>query len=206
MSIGPGEVGLYAFALLLLFLTPGPVWMAVIARALSGGFPAAWPLALGVAVGDALWPLLAVLGVSWLATEFEALSEILKWVAAAVFIWLGIQVIRHADAAIGRDSRLTRPGRWQGFLAGVIVILANPKAILFYMGMLPGFFDLSGLGAPDIAVIVAVSILVPLLGNFCMAACIGRLRAVLTAPRAIRRLNLGSGAMLVAVGCAIPLL
>jgi threonine/homoserine/homoserine lactone efflux protein len=30
-----------------------------------------------------------------------------------------------------------------GFLAGLAAILANPKAILFYMGMLPGFFDLT---------------------------------------------------------------
>jgi hypothetical protein len=34
---------------------------------------------------------------------------------------------------------------WAGFLAGLAVILGNPKAILFYMGMLPGFFDLRAL-------------------------------------------------------------
>ena len=40
------------------------------------------------------------------------------------------------------DSRLTRPGRWAGFAAGVAAVIGNPKAILFYMGVLPGFFDL----------------------------------------------------------------
>ncbi len=63
MTISPFDLALYAGALLILFLTPGPVWVALTARALSGGFHAAWPLALGVVVGDALWPLLAVLGV-----------------------------------------------------------------------------------------------------------------------------------------------
>ena len=53
---------LYVGALLILFLTPGPVWVALTARALSGGFHAAWPLAFGVVVGDVLWPLLAILG------------------------------------------------------------------------------------------------------------------------------------------------
>jgi threonine/homoserine/homoserine lactone efflux protein len=82
MTISPTELGLYAGALFILFLTPGPVWVALIARALSGGFNAAWPLALGVVIGDALWPLLAVLGVSWIASSVEGFMVILRYVAA----------------------------------------------------------------------------------------------------------------------------
>ena len=55
MTLGAWDIGLYAGALLVLFLTPGPVWVGLIARSLSGGFHAAWPLALGVVVGDVLW-------------------------------------------------------------------------------------------------------------------------------------------------------
>jgi len=66
LTISAGDLLLYAGALLVLFLTPGPVWVALIARALSGGFHAAWPLALGVVVGDVLWPFLAILGVTWI--------------------------------------------------------------------------------------------------------------------------------------------
>ena len=61
------------------------------------------------------------------------------------------------------DSRLTRPGMWAGFLAGFAVILGNPKAILFYMGMLPDFFDLTVLTWKDIVAICFVSFFVPLL-------------------------------------------
>ena len=35
-------------------------WVALTARALSGGFAAAWPLAVGVALGDLIWPLAAI--------------------------------------------------------------------------------------------------------------------------------------------------
>ena len=49
MTLTPADLLLYCGALLILFLTPGPVWLAMMARALSGGFQAAWPLALGVA-------------------------------------------------------------------------------------------------------------------------------------------------------------
>ena len=60
MTIALPDLLLYCGALVILFLTPGPVWLAIMARALSGGFGAAWPLALGVAIGDMLWPLVAV--------------------------------------------------------------------------------------------------------------------------------------------------
>ena len=55
MTISLPDLLLYCGALLILFLTPGPVWLAIMARALSGGFSAAWPLALGVSIGDMLW-------------------------------------------------------------------------------------------------------------------------------------------------------
>ena len=54
MTTTPLDLALYAGALFILFLTPGPVWVAVAARTMSGGFNAAWPLALGVVVGDAI--------------------------------------------------------------------------------------------------------------------------------------------------------
>ena len=52
MTLSATDLALYALALFILFLTPGPVWLATMARAMSGGFRAAWPLAFGVAVGD----------------------------------------------------------------------------------------------------------------------------------------------------------
>ena len=36
MTLSLSDLALYAGALLVLFLTPGPVWVALIARALSG--------------------------------------------------------------------------------------------------------------------------------------------------------------------------
>lgn len=204
MTITPTELTLYCGALLILFLTPGPVWVALTARALSGGFHAAWPLALGVVVGDALWPLLAILGVTWVVSVFAGFMTVLKWIAAAVFLAMGALILRNADKTIATDSRLTRPGMWAGFLAGVAVILGNPKAILFYMGVLPGFFDLTRVTGPDIAAIVAASIAVPLIGNVFFAFSIDRARRVLSSPRALRRTNIVAGILLICVGLVIP--
>lgn len=204
MTAAPFDLLLYALALLILFLTPGPVWLAVLARALSGGFHAAWPLAFGVAVGDILWPLLAILGLNWLVSEYAIALTILRWVACIFFLWLGWSVIKAADTSISTDSRLTRPGLVAGFLAGLVAILGNPKAILFYLGVLPGFFDLGSLTTVDIAVIVALSVVVPFLGNLILAWIVGYVRDLLTAPETLRRLNLSAGWLLIFVGLVLP--
>ncbi len=205
MTLTAGQLLLYAGALAVLFLTPGPVWMATIARGLSGGFRMAWPLALGVALGDALWSLLAILGVSWVVSVYGGFLVALRWLASVVFVALGVLIIRHADRPIRADGRLTRPGMWAGFAAGVAVILGNPKAVFFYMGVLPGFFDLSALGRADIAAIVALSMAVPLVGNLFFALFVGAIRGVLRSQTALRQLNLGAGGMLILVGLAIAL-
>jgi len=204
MTVTPFELALYAGALFVLFLTPGPVWVALIARSMSGGFQSAWPLAMGVVIGDIIWPFLAILGVTWVVTTFAGFMIALKWFATALFLWMGFQIIRHANRRISTDSRLTRPGKWAGFAAGVAVIMANPKAILFYMGVLPGFFDLTRLTVWDMAAIALLSAIVPLLGNLILAIMIDRAKALLASEKAVRRMNLTAGTMLVFVGLVIP--
>jgi threonine/homoserine/homoserine lactone efflux protein len=206
MTLTIQQLALYAGALFILFMTPGPVWVALMARAMSGGFRAAWPLALGVVVGDVMWSVLAILGVSWIVSQYAGFLDLMRYVASVTFLFMGYMVIRSADKTIASDSRLTRPGIIAGFVAGLAVIIGNPKAILFYMGMLPGFFDLSQLTVADIVAIGALSAIVPLIGNLIMGAFIGKVRALLTSPRALKRMNLTAGWLLVAVGVVIPFL
>ena len=205
MTISAFDALLYAGALFILFATPGPVWVALIARAMSGGFNAAWPLALGVVVGDVIWPLVAILGVSWIVGTYGDFMTVLRWVACVIFLVMGFLLIKNRDKSISSDNRLTRPGMWAGFVAGLVVIMSNPKAVLFYMGVLPGFFDLRGLSWADIAVICFLSLLVPLLGNLVLALFVDRARRLLKSPEAVRRLNVVSGALLICVGLIIPL-
>ncbi len=205
MTISLESLLLYAGAMVILFITPGPVWVAIIARGLSGGFSAAWPLAVGVAIGDLAWPLAAIFGLSWIVAAHEGVLDALRWVAVGIFLLMGWLLIRHADRPIGSDSSLTRPGRWAGFAAGVAAVIGNPKAILFYMGVLPGFFDLRSVTGPDIAAILAVSVIIPMTGNLIFALMVDRIRSVLSSPVALKRLNTGAGILLIVVAAVIAL-
>ncbi|MCR8825404.1 LysE family transporter [Photobacterium sp. TY 1-4] len=91
-----------------------------------------------------------------------------------------------------------------GFLAGILAILGNPKAVLFYIGVLPGFFDLRTVTAVDVLLILGVSVLIPLVGNLVMAAFVGRVRALITTSGALQRINTGAGVLLILVGLLLP--
>ena len=199
------DLALYAGGIFILFLTPGPVWMALVARTLSGGFGSAWPLALGVVIGDILWPIIAILGLSWVAMQYDGLLDLLKYVATLIFFVLGFSLISNPDRAVNSDNRLTRPGQLAGFIAGVAIILSNPKAILFYIGVLPGFFDLSRVTLLDIVAICTISAVLPFLGNLTLSIMVDRVRHLLSSPATLRKVNIISGILLILVGVIIPL-
>lgn len=204
MTITLTEMSLYAFALFLLFITPGPVWVAVVARAVSGGMPATWPLALGVALGDVIWPLVAIFGVSAIVAVYADFLIALRWAAAGILVFMGLALIRYSSKLkLEGDGALTRPGFWPGFVAGFLAVIANPKASLFYMALLPTFFDFTTIRVGDIVLICFISLLVPLLGNLTLGLFVGRVRRFLRTPEAVRRVNTGAGVALIGVGLAI---
>ncbi|MCB1344073.1 MAG: LysE family translocator [Rhodobacter sp.] len=204
MTVTLQELLLYAGGMAVLWAIPGPVWVALTARALSGGMAAAWPLAIGVALGDLVWPLCAIFGLSWILSLYGGFLSALRWIAAGVFLVMGVLLIRAPARAPDADSRMTRPGILPGFAVGVAAVIGNPKAILFYMGVLPGFFDLSRVTGADIAAIIGVSATVPMLGNLGLALFLHRARQLLRSPRALARLNMVSGGLLILVGLVIP--
>lgn len=206
MTISWVELGIYALGMVGLWAVPGPVWVALLARALSGGMAAAWPLAVGVALGDLVWPLLAILGLTWVESAYGDILSLLRWAAAVIFLAMGVMLIRKSGSLGGADSRLTRPGLWAGFSVGLAAVIGNPKAILFYMGALPGFFSLGSLTAMDTALIISVSALVPMAGNLVLALFLDRARQLLQSPESVRRLNVFSGILLIGVALVIPFL
>jgi threonine/homoserine/homoserine lactone efflux protein len=206
MTVSVHELFLYALGMAGLWAVPGPVWVALTARSLSGGFAAAWPLAVGVALGDLIWPLSAILGLSWIESVYGDFLAALRWVAAVIFLAMGVLLIRKPAATLNADSRLTRPGMWAGFSVGVAAVIGNPKAILFYMGALPGFFTLDRLTSTDVVAIIAVSAIIPMVGNLGLALFLDRARQLLSSPESVRKLNVTSGILLIGVGLVIPFL
>ena len=205
MTIDGNQIFLYFLALVILFLTPGPVWVALIARTVSGGAKSSISLALGVSLGDMLWPFVVYFSLSLLISLYSDILLIFRYVASFVLILMGLQIIYVRNKTLSEDHRLTKSGFIAGFYAGFIAVTANPKASLFYMTLLPGFFNFELIGIIDVCLISLLSFSIPMIGNILMILFVAKVRSLLSSPYAVRMTNLISGILLVFVGISISI-
>ena len=205
MTIDGNQIFLYFLALVILFLTPGPVWVALIARTVSGGAKSSISLALGVSLGDMLWPFVVYFSLSLLISLYSDILLIFRYVASFVLILMGLQIIYLRNKTVSEDHRLTKSGFIAGFYAGFIAVTANPKASLFYMTLLPGFFNFELIGIIDVCLISLLSFSIPMIGNILMILFVAKVRSLLSSPNAVRITNLISGILLVFVGISISI-
>ena len=205
MTIDSNQIFLYFLALVILFFTPGPVWVALIARTVSGGAKSSISLALGVSLGDMLWPFVVYFSLSLLISLYSDILLIFRYVASFVLILMGLQIIYLRNKTVSEDHRLTKSGFIAGFYAGFIAVTANPKASLFYMTLLPGFFNFELIGIVDVCLISLLSFSIPMIGNILMILFVAKVRSLLSSPYAVRMTNLISGILLVFVGISISI-
>ena len=203
MTITSSQLFLYSGALVILFLTPGPVWIAIIARTVSGGIRSGFALVLGVSIGDLLWPFVVYLGLGVLISIYSDILILIRYIAALILIIMGIQTIITSRNSIKVNNELTKSGFFAGFTAGLIAVTANPKATLFYLTLLPSFFDFSDIGSVDLIVISGTSFAIPMIGNVLMIMFLAKTKSFLSSPKAIVMTNVISGILLIGVGVVI---
>ena len=203
MTITIAQLFLYFGALVILFLTPGPVWIAIIARTVSGGVKSGFSLVLGVSLGDLLWPIMAYFGLGLLISLYSDILILVRYMAAIILVIMGIQTILASRKGIKANDDLTKSGFFAGFTAGLIAVTANPKATLFYLTLLPSFFNFGEIGLTDLVIISGTSFAVPMLGNILMILFLVKAKTFLSSPSAVQMTNIVSGMLLVLVGIVI---
>lgn len=196
------KMALLVPALLVFAATPGPGNFAVVARALSAGMGAAIAMTVGIVLGDLLFLTAALAGVTAGGPMLGSAFVIVKYIGAAYLVTLGIRLWRQAPRSYEPDGNRERTEMPRSVAAGLLLTLGNPKVILFYLGFLPLFVDpdrFSISDAVDIAVVVPVTVSLPLLGYAFLAARVRRF-----GPRlgVLRALNRTAGTLLVGAGMA----
>jgi len=111
----------------------GPSGLAVIQNGLRFGFWRAFLTGIGVTLADATYLLLVFFGLSGLLSI--PLVKVLIWsLGALVLTYLGTQSIRDAFRKVDLDRAVLPSGR-NPLLAGYLVNLSNPIAILWWLGV-----------------------------------------------------------------------
>src|SRR4249920_966192 len=134
----------FAFASLMLNLTPGADMLYVATRSTGLGRKAGIVSALGIMGGCMVHIFAAVIGLSALIMSSVYAFTIIKWLGAAYLVWLGFRSMfnRASSFSVQRTVTDTRYSRlfWQGVVTNVL----NPKVALFFLAFLPQFINPAG--------------------------------------------------------------
>lgn len=192
---------LIAFAIIFTIdsVTPGPATAAVVAKGATTGLWRALPFITGLVVGDLILFALAVAGLAALAAALGPLFALIKWVGVAYLLYLAWRMWTAAPMPMSRTAPEGEGLRLLGL--GTLLPLGNPKAIGFYIAILPTVVDVSALSAAAILSVAAIIVVVWTGTLAGYAAIADRASRVIQTPRAQRWLNRGSaGAMIGAAG------
>lgn len=186
----------FTIAYAIAVLVPGPGVAAVVARALGGGFRAAFPMVLGILAGDLVYLVFALFGLAAIATWFGPVFMVIKWASALYLFYIAWQfwTAKPGSEQIGAKKDASA---WKTFLSGFMLTMGNPKTIVFYLALLPTVVPLdkpiTALGFTELTAIVIVVLLIIGCGYAGLAAAA---RDFFTSARALRNLNRTAGAIM----------
>jgi threonine/homoserine/homoserine lactone efflux protein len=173
--------------------TPGPGIAAIVARSLAHGFEGAPAFVAGFIVGDLLWFGIAATGLAALAKTAATVFVVIKWAGVAYLLYLAWKLWTAPPGHVEAAAADGRQHGWRAFVASLMLTLANPKAILFFLALLPTVVDLASMNAVRfLEISMAIAIVLPAV-LFSYVFLAARARQLFTTPQAVRRLNRSSG-------------
>jgi threonine/homoserine/homoserine lactone efflux protein len=139
-GLGGDKLALFALAVALLALTPGPVWIYLISRTLAQGRRAGYFSLIGVMVGVLVHLLLAAFGLSAVLLAVPRAFDIIKLAGAAYLLWLAWSTVRGAGFTFAPQPLPHVPDRVL-FRQALMASVVNPKVAVFYLSLFPQFVD-----------------------------------------------------------------
>ncbi|MEQ9668139.1 LysE family translocator [Coleofasciculus sp. G2-EDA-02] len=143
-------------AMVVLASIPSVSVLTVSTRSATSGFIHGVFTTLGIVVGDIIFIIIAIWGLSLLAAKMGGLFFLIKYLGGAYLIWLGIGLCRAKLSKV--ETQAVIEYSWlSSFIAGLSITLADQKATLFYLGFFPAFIDLSQISYLDTIIIIAIT-------------------------------------------------
>lgn len=193
----------YVAACFAIVIVPGPTVSLIIANSLRHGVSAGLLNVAGTQLGLALMIAILCVGLTPIIATMGVWFDWVRLAGAAYLEWLGWKLLR-GTAALERSQSAPAPPRSGFFVQGLLVILSNPKALLFFGAFIPQFIDPSGHAASQIVLLGATFMAVATLCDGAYAVLIGKLGLALSG-RGIRRLSWVSGGIMMGGGIWLAL-
>lgn len=120
----------------LIAITPGPSTLFALSQGLDLESKASFNTILGLISGNAIYGLLALLGISSLLLSYPSILLFLKLVGSAYILCLSY----HYFFKQYKNNNKNSLGK-KKYLSGFIVAITNPSFLIFYVIFLPQFLD-----------------------------------------------------------------
>ena len=194
----------YATACLAVAVVPGPSLSLIIANTLRHGRGAGIVSITGTQAGFALLVIVLAAGFQALLAAAAPFFDWLRIIGALYLAWLGARIILGGKAAA--TGTHAAPSARRAFTQGFLVLLSNPKVLLFLAAFLPQFVQPhAGAPAMQILLLGGVFMMIAALTDslYVLAAShAGRFAASPGGSRAMRRI---SGSLLIGGGLWLAL-
>ena len=192
----------YFLACVLIAIIPGPTVTVIVANSLRHGTRAGLLNVAGTQLALAMLMATLVIGLTSVIAAMGWIFDWLRYAGAAYLVWLGWRLLR-SPAALAEAGAAPRP-RGGFFLQGFIVMISNPKALLFFGAFIPQFVDPRGNYVAQIVLLGVTAMAVALVSDGAYAVLTGRAGAVLSRNKA-RLASRASGSLLIAGGIWLAL-
>jgi threonine/homoserine/homoserine lactone efflux protein len=158
-----------------LALLPGPIVTLVIANGLRHGTRAALTNVLGAQAGLAIVIGIVAIGLTSLMATMGYWFDWVRFAGAAYLVWLGYKLIRSPVEGVSTDAP-PPPPRGGFFLQGFLVLLSNPKVLVFFGAFIPQFMDMEKPHFPQVALLGATFMVTAVMSDAIYAVLAGRAR------------------------------
>ena len=146
-----------------LSLSPGPAVFYVVSQGVRGALRRSLPAAAGIISANAIYFTLSATSLGAVIAASARFFTVAKWVGAAYLIYLGVKALRSAGSShavvLGEAGAALQGDRRRVYLGALTLQLANPKALLFFLALLPQFIDPVQPVAPQMLILAATSML-----------------------------------------------
>lgn len=201
----------YVAACFAIVIVPGPTVTLIIANSLRHGARAGLLNVAGTQLGLAVMIAILCVGLASIIATIGVWFDWVRLAGAAYLVWLGLKLLRATggldepgSAAPPQAPPPSPPPRSGFFLQGFLVILSNPKALLFFGAFIPQFVDPNGNAAWQVVLLGATFMAVATLCDGAYAVLVGRLGLALSGRR-VRIVSRLSGGLLIGGGVWLAL-
>lgn len=172
----------FVAACLVLAIVPGPIVTLLVANGLRHGTRAALINIAGAQVGLAISIGIVAVGLTSMMATMGYWFDWVRFAGAAYLVWIGLKMVRSPGLDVTKGDA-PPPPKGGFFLQGLVVLLSNPKMLIFFGAFIPQFVDLDKPHFPQVILLGVTFMVIAGATDAIYALLAGRARRLLSTRR-----------------------